>query len=182
MTKRSVQALTKWDFKQARKDSATWRPVSQFPTNIHLDLLAHGMIPDPFVGKNELDVQWVGEEAWLYRTTFSADGYRAGGAAKAVLAFAGLDTHATVTLNGKHILKTDNMFIPERIDVTKTLKEKDNELAITFESTFLIGKKLVEKQPDHKWGCWNGDASRLAVRKAQYHYVSLHATPATRAS
>ncbi|KAI9875071.1 MAG: Beta-mannosidase B [Pleopsidium flavum] len=63
------------------------------------------------------------------------------------------------------------MFIPERVDVTDLLhSSNENELVITFESAYLIGKKTVEKYPDHHWGCWNGDASRLAVRKAQYHY------------
>ena len=130
----------------------------------------HGLIPDPFMGKNERDVQWVGERDWIYKTTFASPEKRA---EKAVLAFDGLDTYATVVLNGKEILKTKNMFIPERVDVSDVLRSGggDNTLEITFESTWFIGKKLVDKYPDHKWGCWNGDPSRLAVRKAQYHYV-----------
>lgn len=167
-----------WEFKQADKEDAKFLPVSQFPTNVHLDLIHHGVIPDPFMGKNELDVQWVGEAQWTYKTTFKAPSVSEG--AKAVLAFDGLDTFATVVLNGKTILETDSMFIPERVDVTSLLKE-ENELAITFDSAFLRGCKLVEEYPDHKWGCWNGDNSRLAVRKAQYHWVSssitLHTSP-----
>jgi beta-mannosidase len=159
-----------WEFRQADKEGAQFLPVSQFPTNVHLDLQHHGLIPDPFVGKNELAVQWVGEAQWTYRTTFASPAVPAG--AKAVLAFDGLDTFATVLLNGTTVLKTDNMFTPERVDVTSVLKE-ENELVITFDSAFLRGCKLVEEHPDHKWGCWNGDTSRLAVRKAQYHWVSL---------
>lgn len=158
-----------WEFRQADKEDAKFLPVSQFPTNVHLDLLHHNLIPDPFIGKNELDVQWVGEAQWIYKTTFSAQQVPAG--AKAVLAFDGLDTFATVVLNGTTILETDNMFVPERVDVTAVLKD-ENELVITFDSAYLRGWKLVEKYPEHKWGCWNGDNSRLAVRKAQYHWVS----------
>ncbi|CRK13999.1 hypothetical protein BN1723_017367, partial [Verticillium longisporum] len=85
---------------------------------------------------------------------------------KAVLAFDGLDTFATVKLNGSTILETDNMFIPERVDVTDKLNaEGNNELQIHFDSAYLRGWKRVEEHPDHKWGCWNGDNSRLAVRK-----------------
>lgn len=162
-----------WSFKQADDVSFEFLPVAQFPTNVHLDLLHHGLIPDPNTGKNENAVQWVGEKSWLYRTTFQNPELSTG---KAVLAFDGLDTHATVRLNGVTILKTEDMFIPERVDITNSLSTDDdklNVLEISFDSTYLIGKKLVEKYPDHYWGCWNGDPSRLAVRKAQYHYV-LH--------
>lgn len=171
MVRRSVIPIDKrWVFRQADKKDDDYRPVSQFPTNVHLDLMHHGMIADPFVGKNENDVQWVGEEAWIYKTTFVCPELHG---SKAVLAFHGLDTYATVVLNGKTILETDNMFVPERVDVTKLVRSgNENELQITFDSAFLIGKKLVEKYPNHHWGCWNGDPSRLAVRKAQYHYVS----------
>ena len=159
-----------WEFKQADKEDSKYLPVGQFPTNVHLDLLHHGLIPDPFIGKNELDVQWIGEVQWVYKTSFSAPAVASG--VKAILAFDGLDTFATVVLNGKTILETENMFTPERVDITSSLKEGDNELVITFDSAYLRGWKLVEKFPDHKWGCWNGDNSRLAVGKAQYHWVS----------
>lgn len=171
MESRTIIPIDKnWEFKQADKEDTKYLPVSQFPTNVHLDLLAHKLIPDPYIGKNELDVQWVGEAIWIYRTSFQSP--TVGNSAKAVLAFDGLDTFATVVLNGKTILETENMFIPERVDVTADLKKDggQNELVITFDSAYLRGWKLVEKYPDHKWGCWNGDNSRLAVRKSQYHW------------
>lgn len=172
MPRRSVTQLDKgWHFKQVDDPQATYLPVAQFPTNVHLDLIHHKIIPDPFIGKNELDVQWVGERAWSYRTAFASP--HAAEGSKVVLSFEGLDTFATVKLNGDVILETDNMFIPERVDVTGKLKGDGaaNELEITFDSAYLRGCQLVEKHPDHKWGCWNGDVSRLAVRKAQYHWV-----------
>lgn len=164
-----------WKFKQVDSATSKFLPVAQFPTNVHLDLIANKIIPDPFIGKNENDVQWIGEAKWLYRTTFSSSNVSIAGrrGGKAVLAFDGLDTYATVVLNGYEILKTESMFIPERVDVTAHLKtEGENELEILFESAYLKGWQLVEKHPNHKWGCWNGDNSRLAVRKAQYHWVS----------
>ena len=170
MIKRTITPIDKdWSFKGFDDASSAFLPVSQFPTNVHLDLLHHNLIPDPFVGKNENDVQWVGEKAWVYKTTFSASPTKD---TKSVLAFDGLDTFATVVLNGKEILRTEDMFIPERVDVSNVLQmEKENVLEITFESAWFKGKEIVEKFPHHHWGCWNGDVSRLAVRKAQYHYV-----------
>lgn len=173
MAPRTVTAIDKnWQFRQAAHDDSTYLPVGQFPTNVHLDLLHNKKIPDPFIGKNELDVQWIGEVAWVYKTTFA--GQKVPEGAKAVLAFDGLDTFATVRLNGKTILEAENMFLPERVDVTDVLaQDGDNELEITFDSAYLRGWKLVEEHPDHKYICWNGDDSRLAVRKAQYHWVSF---------
>lgn len=177
MSKRNVIPINQnWTFKQGNKEDSEYLPASQFPTNIHLDLIAHGLISDPFIGKNELDCQWVGEAVWIYQTTFQSPNLSADrpSSMKAVLVFHGLDTFATVLLNGKEILETESMFISKRVDVTTYLnKEGENTLEITFDSAYLRGKKLVEQHPDHKWGCWNGDASRLAVRKAQYHWVSL---------
>jgi beta-mannosidase len=173
MAARKVIPLNeKWQFRKADNPENTFRGVSQFPTNIHLDLMRHNLIPDPFIGKNETAVQWVGEASWVYQTTFASPAPMVKDA-RVVLAFEGLDTFATVKLNGKTILETDNMFIPERVDVSEDVVAKgDNELVITFESAYLKGWKRVEEHPGHKWGCWNGDNSRLAVRKAQYHWVS----------
>jgi beta-mannosidase len=176
MSQRTVTPINQnWEFKQADKKDSKYLPVAQFPTNVHLDLIHHGLISDPFIGKNENDCQWVGEAVWVYRTSFASPSLTADerSIVKAVLAFDGLDTYATVVLNGKEILKTESMFIPERVDVTTHLKKEGiNELVITFESAYLKGWELVEKYPDHQWGVWNGDNSRLPVRKAQYHWVS----------
>ena len=173
MSKRTIPIDKNWTFKQADNEDFSFLPVAQFPTNVHLDLIANGIIADPFIGKNENDVQWIGEAVWVYKTTFKFPLLSAElqSSVKAVLAFDGLDTYATVVLNGKEILKTESMFIPERVDVTTYLKEGDNELEITFESAYLRGCAIVEAHPEHHWGCWNGDKSRLAVRKAQYHWV-----------
>jgi beta-mannosidase len=88
-----------------------------------------------------------------------------------VLAFDGLDTFATVKLNGETVLESDNMFIPHRLDVTKQLSPgQKNVLEIDFASARLEAIKIKEKHPGHRWVGFNGDMARLAVRKAQYHW------------
>jgi beta-mannosidase len=88
-----------------------------------------------------------------------------------VLAFDGLDTFATVKLNGKSILQTSNQFIPYRVDVTdKLLYEDENVIEIDFESAFKKAREIQAAHPEHKWVGFNGDMARLAVRKAQYHW------------
>ena len=181
--KRTVKLDQGWTFRLANDPSFEYLETQGFPTEIHRDLLHHGLIPDPFPGKNEEEVQWVGEKSWIYRKTF--DSPDVGEREKVILAFDGLDTFATVKLNSLEILKTQDMFIPEKVDVTDALRSDEiNILEITFESAYLTGKKIKERYPNHHWGCWNGDPSRLAVRKAQYHYVKYsrdHETPARKA-
>ena len=75
------------------------------PGCVHTDLLAAGLIPDPYLDRNEQKVTWIGESDWEYRTTFSwsPDGHH-----RHDLVFEGLDTVATVTLNGTELARTVN--------------------------------------------------------------------------
>jgi beta-mannosidase len=127
-------------------------------------------IPDPFLGFNELKAEWVADKSWTYKIKLP-NVPEAGNGEVHVLAFDGLDTFATVKLNSEVILESDNMFIPHRLDVTKKLKvESDNILEIDFASARLEAIKIKDQHPEHKWVGFNGDMSRLAVRKAQYHW------------
>ncbi len=42
-----------------------------FPGDIHTALLAAGHIPDPFPGRNEDEVQWVGRRGWTISRSFT---------------------------------------------------------------------------------------------------------------
>lgn len=134
--------------------------------------LTDDRIPDPFVGTNELDVEWVGEEAWTYRTGFaSPDDHQHG--ASVYLILEGLDTFAKVFLNDVLILESENMFLSHRVDITRLLRsDAPNMLSIDFESALLRGRQLQKEHPEHCFIASNGEAGRVAVRKAQYHWVS----------
>ncbi|KAG0652219.1 mannanase B [Hyphodiscus hymeniophilus] len=160
-----VPLSTGWQFKQA-DTKEEFLPVHKFPTTNHLDLLYHKKIPDPTKDLNSDNIQWVGEKPWQYQTTFDYDG---DDAENLFLVFEGLDTHASISLNGELLLKTDNMFLEYRVDVTGKVKKLKNVLDILFESTFLIGKEL-EKAQGFKNLFWNGDSSRMNVRKIPCHY------------
>ena len=137
-------------------------------------ILCDKSIPDPFLGLNELDVEWVGEKSWTYRTTFAAPD---GAATSSVyLLFQGLDTFAKVTLNGTVVLESDNMFLSHRVDITKVVKDS-NTLFIDFDSAPLRGRALEKEHSDYRFIAHNGETGRLAVRKAQYHWVSLLTVP-----
>lgn len=79
-----------WTFRQANSSLPEWLKVHSMPTNVHLDLIHHGIIRNPHIGKQENDCQWVGEESWVYRGTFPMPDAIQN--KRVVLALEGLDT------------------------------------------------------------------------------------------
>jgi beta-mannosidase len=118
------------------------------PGGVHTDLLALGRIPDPFVGDNERRVQWVAEADWEYRYQFAV-------APELLrqphiwLACDGLDTLATVSLNGHELGQAANMFRHYRWDVKSLLKADDNQLHIVFDSPvrFAAAQQAIRPMP-----------------------------------
>jgi beta-mannosidase len=101
------------------------------PGTVHTDLLAAGLIPDPYLDDHEALLKWVGHCSWEYRTTFD---WTAGGADRHDLAFDGVDTVAVVRLNGTVVARTENMHRRYRFDVTDLLREGANELVVELAS------------------------------------------------
>jgi beta-mannosidase len=170
MSRHKVQTLASgWEFKCDTDDK--WLPVSGVPSNVHTELMQHGLIPDPFIGQNELASWWVAERTWHYRNTFlSPRGGRATGT-QVDLVFEGLDTFAVVTLNGKVILESDNMFVEHRASIGELLEdEAENTLELVFEPARRRGLEIVKEHPEHNFIVHQTDVSRGAVRKAQYHW------------
>jgi beta-mannosidase len=118
----------KWDFRQF--DTPEWRPAT-VPGGVHTDLLALGMIPDPFVGDNEKAVQWITDVDWEYRRAFSTDPELLN-EEQILLVCDGLDTLADVYLNGEFLGHTDNMFRQWVFEVKNLLQPGENELLIHF--------------------------------------------------
>ncbi|GMA95619.1 hypothetical protein GCM10025881_24430 [Pseudolysinimonas kribbensis] len=42
------------------------------PGTVHTDLLAAGLIADPYLGTNEKLQEWIGSTSWRYTTSFDA--------------------------------------------------------------------------------------------------------------
>jgi beta-mannosidase len=136
------------------------------PGTVYQDLLRAGRIPDPWVGRDEERVQWVAESDWCYRLVFEIDaGERR---PQTALEFDGLDTFARAWLNGAPLFHSDNMFVPRRIQVGARLRAGRNELWLRFDSALRRGREL--EQHHGRRALWNGDSSRLYVRKAPFHY------------
>jgi beta-mannosidase len=143
-----------WQLKQLGTEE--WLPA-QVPGGVHLDLMAAGRIPDPFIADNELRVMWVAESDWEYRRIFRFDpGEAAGGSesapstpaagARHELVFDGLDTLAEVSLNGKPLGRAYNMFRTWRWDVTDRLITGNNEISIFFRSPVKYAQQMEAKR------------------------------------
>ncbi|WP_337267361.1 beta-mannosidase [Oryzifoliimicrobium ureilyticus] len=113
------------------------------PGDVHSALQAAHLIPDPYIGRNENEVQWVSEANWTIERTFhlpSAEG-------DWYLDLTGLDTIATVRMNGEVVLKADNCFRRYRPCVTHALKPGDNTIRIHFQSSIAEGAARQDAQP-----------------------------------
>lgn len=101
------------------------------PGVVHTDLLDAGLIPDPFLDRNEHLVTWIGSTDWEYRTAFdwAPDGHD-----RHDLVFEGLDTVATVSLNGTAVAETRNQHRTYRVDIDALLRDGQNELVVHFAS------------------------------------------------
>ena len=156
-----------WDFKNS---SETEWLEADVPGCVHTDLLRNNKINDPFKGLNETELQWISDENWIYRKRFSVDDdiFKM---EFIILRFQGLDTYATIFLNGNKILKTDNMFRPWEVHVKEHLRIGENDLIIEFESP--IQKILPKmKDMDYELPADNDQIKKTSpfTRKAPYHY------------
>lgn len=102
---------------------------AQVPGCVHTDLLAAGVIPDPFLGLNETEIAWVGRRAWSYVTDIAADDGRH---ERRELVFDGLDTAAEILLGGTPLGSTRNMHRAHRFDVTG----RSGPLEVRFDSAY----------------------------------------------
>ncbi|WP_432132446.1 glycoside hydrolase family 2 protein [Streptomyces tendae] len=105
---------------------------ARVPGCVHTDLLAAGLIPDPFIGANEPDVAWVGRRAWTYVRDLAATDTAVKSHERTDLVFDGLDTAATITLDGRELGRTRNMHTRHRFDVTGL----HGRLAVDFASAY----------------------------------------------
>ncbi|GAA2612025.1 glycoside hydrolase family 2 protein [Paractinoplanes durhamensis] len=116
--------------------------VSDLPANVpgcvHTALLAAGRIEDPYLDENETKLAWIGRTSWEYATTFTPEL----GAPRIDLVCAGLDTVATIELNGREVGRTANMHRGYRFDVRPFLTEGTNSLKIKFDSPYVYAEDV----------------------------------------
>ncbi|MFP4492861.1 MAG: beta-mannosidase [Puniceicoccaceae bacterium] len=105
------------------------------PGNVHLDLLAAGRLHDPYHREQEMDAQWVAEHGWTFRRNFAVSpGILA--RENVLLRCRGLDTFATVRVNGEEIGRADNMHREWEFDLRAVLRPGENSIEVAFASVW----------------------------------------------
>lgn len=169
----TTQTLSNWRLKdfdlgegerarafEAPLDDADWTDIAA-PGDVYVALHAAGRLPDALGDRNEDACAWVRDREWWQRSDFDAPTLTPG--QRLMLTFEGLDTLATVYLNGDIIGNSDNMFCALPIDVTAKARPGRNRLAVRFTPT-----STVETDPKlMKWPIFTSEG-RNFVRKAQF--------------
>ena len=150
-----------WSFRQADGNGA-WLPAT-VPGCVHTDLFAAGVIPDPFFGDNEKTLQWIGRKEWVYRCDFTPPDSLLSHS-RILIEFEGLDTYASVSLNGVDLLDADNMFRKWSADIKPALRNGENTLEVRFHPP---GPVEEAKKAALGYALPGGDM--VFTRKAAYH-------------
>ena len=133
-------ACARWLEPPARlgQSALGWLPA-EVPGHVHADLLRHGLIADPSTALGELGCQWVDEETFVYRTSLviAPDPELP----RRVLRFEGLDTIASVTLDGTLLARHDDMFVPLEIDLTDRAPAGTHRLEVRLEPAARVGRE-----------------------------------------
>lgn len=160
------RAVSKYEPLPSRFRSVTRWMNAKVPGTVHTDLLANRKIPDPFYRLNESAVQWIESQQWQYRREFQVPRHLLK-KHKLELVAAGLDTYATIYVNGEHAGTTSNMFIGHRFDLTHLLRTGKNRIEIRLDSPEIRSNRLEQKHG--RLNVSHGH-SRVYVRKAQYSF------------
>ena len=141
------------------------------PGNIFTDLLDNELIEDPYQENNEQKLQWVEQEDWIYKQTFSLTSKQLS-FENIHLCFEGLDTYADVFVNEKKVFFADNMFRTWEFEIKNFLKTGENTIKVHFKSPI---KQALKRYEDHfvklPSGCETKEPRTASfTRKAAYQY------------
>jgi len=143
----------------------SWIPAT-VPGTIHTDLITAKKINDPFIADNEKKLKWIHESDWMYRTEFDLSKENIS-QKELYLVFDGLDTVATVELNGKTVGDTNNMFRKYRFPISEVVKPTGNILQVEFHSPIRVGNELINQFGELSSVRFE---ERVYLRKAQYSF------------
>ncbi|HPS80405.1 MAG TPA: glycoside hydrolase family 2 TIM barrel-domain containing protein, partial [Candidatus Limiplasma sp.] len=116
------------------------RIAATVPGNVELDLYRAGLCPDPFMRENLYQFRPYEFYGWWYERSFTLpEGFLS---EPVELFLGGVDTFATVFINGCEVGRTDNMMMEYTLDATPYLREGENRMAIRIDSAINRARKL----------------------------------------
>lgn len=140
---------------------------AKVPGVVQTDLMRAGIIPDPFFGTNERDVQWINDLPWSYTRSFDVPASFLA-QPHIVLRCEGLDTVATVKINGREVARPVNQFRTWEFDAKPFLRPGRNDIEVSF-ATLQSYMDAVKDRPA-KFGKPLQDGGKQFIRKAPFQY------------
>lgn len=137
--------------------------TAKVPGDVHSALIERNIIENPYFGHNDAKSRWIEQKEWWYRTSFDYV-IEEGSEEKHELIFEGLDTFATVFLNGLEIGSTDNALMAHSFDVTRVIRSGWNSIAVKFDPLYLHNKNKEQFQ----WSSYTKE--RPWLRKAAMNF------------
>lgn len=123
------------DVAAAALDDRFWIGA-EVPGDVHSALVERSIIDPPYYGHNDAKSRWIEQKEWWYRTNFNL--VKDGDAEEYFeLVFDGLDTFATVYVNGHEVGKTANMLMSHTFNVTNLVRHGWNAVAVKFDPLYL---------------------------------------------
>lgn len=117
----------------------------RFPGDIHSALIEQKIIPDPYFGKNELDIQWVGKTDWICEKEFIVKKNFMQG--QQFIELDMVDTYVHIFINNQEIGFCNNFFKKWRFPIKDAIKEGNNTIKLVFESAEKNAIKAALKYP-----------------------------------
>lgn len=116
------------------------------PGSVYHDLLTAGKIPDPFYRDNETEALKLMEHEFHYSRAFDLDAGLLDSDA-VLLRCEGLDTLATVWINGREAGRADNMHRTWEFDVKPLLHAGGNTVEVVFDSPTRYARESYKTSP-----------------------------------
>jgi len=139
---------------------------AQVPGDVQLDLQKAGLLPDPFVAANIHRLRPLETHEWWYSRNFSLS--KSASHQRWELVFAGLDTLATVWVNGVEVGHSADMLIEQRFEVTQALKPGEvNTITVRLASPVNAARNFSY---DAVAMSWEHRFEGLFIRKAPHQY------------
>ena len=159
-----------WQFKQYPLDARRMRDLEKgdwhgtaVPGSIYTSLINDKQIERNDLFANPENYKWVSDSPWIYRTSFETN-HDFCASDRIDLVCECLDTFASVWLNEKLIVKTNNAFIEHRINISKYIQTGKNSLMIKFDPAKAQAESIMKRYT--KFDTFN-NPYRAYVRKPQ---------------
>ena len=142
-----------WEMRPA--EETAWMPAT-VPGSVYADLMDNGRMEDPFWRDNEMKAFPLMEKDYCYRRHFTLTAEELA-CDRLLLICEGLDTLATVRLNGVTVLEADNMHRRWEADALPFLREGENLIEVDFASPVnFMRREYARSRVDGSTDCVRG--------------------------